>query len=160
MSCSLFSIIHCFFSSLLSIILSLLFALFHNTLSARSSNQLRTSGSFLSLTIMFCMSQFRLFLFFSQIIILPYILPLVIELFDFINFHLHLHLIIFIMTVIIIIILMIIIINIIILCYSSKHAERCKIWICDPLYYKKEFLISDFKCWNTFRCNGYWDTIK
>jgi len=27
-------------------------------------------------------------------------------------------------------------------------------------YYKEEFLILDFKCWNTFRCNGYWDTIK
>jgi len=129
-----FSILYCFFSSLSSIILSLLFALFNNALSTRSSNQLRTSGSFLSLTTMFCVSQFRLFLIFSQIIILPYILPLVIELFDFINFHLHLHLIIFIfiMTVIIIIILMIIIINIIILCDSSKHAKRYKIWICDP----------------------------
>ena len=27
-------------------------------------------------------------------------------------------------------------------------------------YYKKEFLIFNFKCWNTFRCNGSWDTIK
>jgi len=62
------------------------------------------------------------------------------------------------MIVIIIIILMIIII--IILCVSSKHAKRCKIWICDLRYYKEEFLILDFKCWNTFRCNGYWDTIK
>jgi len=44
------------------------------------------------------------------------------------------------MTVIIIILMMIIII---ILCYSSKHAKRCKIWICDPWYYKEEFLILD-----------------
>ena len=27
-------------------------------------------------------------------------------------------------------------------------------------YYKEEILILDFKCWNTFRCNGSWDTIK
>jgi len=66
------------------------------------------------------------------------------------------------MTVIIIniiILIIIIIINNIILCVSSKHAKRCKIWICDPRYCKEEFLILDFKCWNTFRCNGYWDTI-
>jgi len=42
----------------------------------------------------------------------------------------------------IIIILMIIIINVI-LCANSKHAKRCKIWICDPWYYKEEFLILD-----------------
>ena len=128
---SIYSIVSFF---LYYILFSLLFAWFHNTLSARSSNQLRTSENFLSLTTMFCVSQFKLFLIFSQIIFLPYILPLVIELFDFINFHLHLHLVIyiFIMTVIIIIILIIIIINIIILCDSSKHAKRCKIYICDP----------------------------
>jgi len=59
------------------------------------------------------------------------------------------------------VIIIIIIINIIIiLCASSKYAKRCKIWISDPLYYKKEFLILDFKCWNTFRCNEYCNTIK
>jgi len=85
-------------SSLLYYLLfSLLFVLFHNTLSARSSNQLRTTGSFLSLTTMLCVYQFRLSLLFSQIIILPYIVPLMIELFDFINFHLLLQLIIFIL---------------------------------------------------------------
>ena len=31
---------------------------------------------------------------------------------------------------------------------------------CDPWYYKEEFLILDFKCWNIFRCNEYCDTIK
>ena len=80
--------------------------------------------------------------------------------FDFINFHLRLIIFIFIMTVITIIILMIVIINIIILCASSKHAKRCKIWICDSWYYKEEFLILNFKCWDTFRCNGHWDTNK
>jgi len=55
----------------------------------------------------------------------------------------------------IIILMMIIIFNIIIiLCVTSKHTKRCKFWICDPWYCKEEFLILDFKCWNTFRCNG------
>jgi len=54
-----------------------------------------------------------------------------------------------------IVIIMMMIIIIIILCASSKHAKRCKIWICDHWYYKKS-LILDIKCWNTFRCNGSW----
>jgi len=47
--------------------------------------------------------------------------------------------------IIIILMIIIIIINIIILCASSKHVKRCKIWICDPWYYKEKFLILDFK---------------
>jgi len=81
MSCSIFS--HSLFSIVSSILFyllfSLLFALFHNTLSVRCSNQLRTSGSFLSLTTVLCVSQWRLFLILSQFIILPYILLLVIR---------------------------------------------------------------------------------
>ena len=38
--------------------------------------------------------------------------------------------------------IIIIIINIF-LYASSKHAKRCKIWMCDPWYYKEEFLILD-----------------
>jgi len=49
-----------------------------------------------------------------------------------------------ILMMIIMIILMMMIIIIIILCVNSKHAKRCKIWICDLWYYKKEFLILDF----------------
>ena len=41
------------------------------------------------------------------------------------------------MVIIIIILMIIIIIIIIILCVNSKHAKRCKIWICDPWYYKE-----------------------
>jgi len=67
------------FSLLFYLLFALLFTLFHNTLSARSSNQLRTSEICFSLTTVLCMSQSRLFLIFSQFIILPYILPLVIR---------------------------------------------------------------------------------
>jgi len=116
---------------------------------------------FFFLTIVLCVSQSRLFLILSQFISLPYILPLVIRIiwlyqfsspsyyfyFYYDNDYYYL-------------MIIIIIINIIILCVSFKHAKRCKIWICDPWYCKEEFLILDFKCWNTFRCNGYWDTIE
>jgi len=82
MSCSLFS--HSLFSLVSSLLyylssFSMLFALFHNTLSARCFNQLRTSGSFFSITTVLCVSQSRLFLILSQIIILTYILPLAIR---------------------------------------------------------------------------------
>jgi len=81
MSCFIFS--HPLFSIVSSflyyLIFSLLFALFHNTLSARCSNQLRTSGSCFSLTTVLCVSQSRIFQILSQIIILPYIFSLVIR---------------------------------------------------------------------------------
>ena len=155
MSCSLIFILYCFFSSLLSIIISSLYALFYNTLSARCSNQLRT--------------RWKLFLFNDSTLCVS--IQALSNSFTIYNFTLYscdkncltlsififILLFIFIMTVIIIniVILMIIItINIIILCVSSKHAKRCKIWICDLWYCKEEFLILDFKFWNTFRCNG------
>jgi len=55
-----------------------------------------------------------------------------------------------------VIIIIIIIITTIILCASSKYVKCCKIWICDIWYYKEELLVLNFKCWKTFRCNGYW----
>ena len=45
----------------------------------------------------------------------------------------------------------------IVLCATYKHVKPYKFWI---WYFKEKLLILDFKCWNTFRCNGYWDTIK
>ena len=67
-----------FFLSFFSL-LSPLLLLFHNMLSARCSNQLKTSGSCFSLTTVLYVSQFRLLLIISQFIILPYILSLVIR---------------------------------------------------------------------------------
>jgi len=49
---------------------------------------------------------------------------------------------------------MMVIIIIIILYVSSKHAKRCRIWICNSGYYKEKLIILDIKDWNTFRCNG------
>ena len=47
-----------------------------------------------------------------------------------------------------------VIINIIIT--NFKHVKSYKFWIC----HLDVTIILDFKCWNTFRCNGSWDTIK
>jgi len=73
---SVFSIV---FSLIYYLLISMLFTLLHNALSARCSNQLKTSGSFFYLTTVFCVSQSRLFLILSQFIILSYILLLVIR---------------------------------------------------------------------------------
>jgi len=142
--CSLFS------PSLFFLLLfSLLLALIYNMVSPRCSGQLRISESFFSLMIMLCMSQSRLFLILSSFVILPYILILMIRIVWLYQFFPHLIIFIFIITVIIIVIFMIIII-IFILCASSKHVKCCKIWICDPWYYKEKSLIFNIKCWNTF----------
>ena len=105
---------------------SLLLALFYNTLSTRCSNQnqLRTSGSFFSLTIVLCMSQIKLFLILSSFTILPYILILVIRIVWLYQCSFRLIIFSFIMMVIIIIIFMmniIIIIMIIIKKISKTH---------------------------------------
>ena len=140
---SLFSIV----SSLLYYLLfSMLFALFHNTLSARCSNQLRTSGSCFSLTIVLCVSQSRIFLILSQFIILPYILPLVIRIVWLYQFSSSSYYLFLLWRLLLLILLFYVLV--------LNTRNIAKFWICDPWYCKEEFLILDFKFWNTFRCNG------
>ena len=74
MSCFIFFILYSLLFLLYYLLFSLLFTLFHNITRYQHdapTNQLRTSGSFFSITTVLCVSQFKVFLILSQIIILP-----------------------------------------------------------------------------------------
>jgi len=124
MSCSLFSILYCFFSI---IYYSICFSLYfitryqHNVL--RVSIQALSNPFFIYHFIIYSYSWekncFTLSIFFSVLLLL----------------------------------LLLLLWWLLLLCASSKHAKQCKIWICALWYYKEELLILDIKAAEQLICS-------